>query len=199
MNFVINYFSSVGKVVENLNYELITKYVDIFNSTRKNSGRIFVLGMGGSAANASHMVNDLRKICGIEAYAPADNIAEFSASCNDEGLGTYFPRWLETSKISKKDVIFILSVGGGSREKNVSMELVNAIEVASKNGAKILGIVGRDGGEAYKNSKEVLIVPTIISSLDTPLVESFQAVIWHAIVFHPSLKITPSKWESIGK
>jgi D-sedoheptulose 7-phosphate isomerase len=153
--------------------------------------------MGGSAANASHMVNDLRKICGIEAYAPTDNIAEFSASCNDEGLGSYFPRWLETSKISNKDVIFILSVGGGSQENNVSLELVNAIASAKGVGARILGIVGRDGGEAYKNSTEVIIVPTITLDLETPLVESFQAVIWHGIVFHPNLKLKPSKWESV--
>ena len=172
-------------------------YVEIFNEVRKNSGRVFVLGMGGSAANASHMVNDLRKICGIEAYAPTDNIAEFSASCNDEGLGSYFPRWLETSKISNKDVIFILSVGGGSQENNVSLELVNAIASAKGVGARILGIVGRDGGEAYKNSTEVIIVPTITLDLETPLVESFQAVIWHGIVFHPNLKLKPSKWESV--
>lgn len=197
MNFFTNYFGAVQKISRTLDYNLVLTYVEIFNQVRKNSGRVFVLGMGGSAANASHMVNDLRKICGIEAYAPTDNIAEFSASCNDEGLGSYFPRWLETSKISNKDVIFILSVGGGSQENNVSLELVNAIASAKSVGARILGIVGRDGGEAYKNSKEVIIVPTITLDLETPLVESFQAVIWHGIVFHPNLKLKPSKWESV--
>jgi len=197
VNFFTNYFSAVQKISRTLDYNLVLTYVEIFNQVRKNSGRVFVLGMGGSAANASHMVNDLRKICGIEAYAPTDNIAEFSASCNDEGLGSYFPRWLETSKISNKDVIFILSVGGGSQENNVSLELVNAIASAKSVGARILGIVGRDGGEAYKNSKEVIIVPTITLDLETPLVESFQAVIWHGIVFHPNLKLKPSKWESV--
>ena len=197
MDFLTDYFRTVIKVAEKLNLELISEYVKVLNSTRTNGGRVFVLGMGGSAANASHMVNDLRKICGLEAYAPTDNISEFSAACNDEGLGTYFPRWLTTSNISNKDVIFILSVGGGSKENNVSMELVNAIEVAKNIGVKILGIVGRDGGEASKNSKDVIIVPSINSNLDTPLVESFQALIWHAIVFHPVLKMKPSKWESI--
>jgi len=197
VNFFTNYFGAVQKISRTLDYKLVLTYVEIFNEVRKNSGRVFVLGMGGSAANASHMVNDLRKICGIEAYAPTDNIAEFSASCNDEGLGSYFPRWLETSKISNKDVIFILSVGGGSQENNVSLELVNAIASAKSVGARILGIVGRDGGEAYKNSTEVIIVPTITLDLETPLVESFQAVIWHGIVFHPNLKLKPSKWESV--
>ena len=197
MNFFTNYFGAVQTISRTLDYNLVLTYVEIFNEVRKNSGRVFVLGMGGSAANASHMVNDLRKICGIEAYAPTDNIAEFSASCNDEGLGSYFPRWLETSKISNKDVIFILSVGGGSKENNVSLELVNAIASAKGVGARILGIVGRDGGEAYKNSTEVIIVPTITLDLETPLVESFQAVIWHGIVFHPNLKLKPSKWESV--
>lgn len=197
MDFLSNYMNSVVKAAEMLNLIQIEQTTQLLKKLREDSGRIFVLGMGGSAANASHMVNDLRKICGIDAYAPTDNISEFSATCNDDGLGTYFPRWLETSKISNKDAIFVLSVGGGNREMNVSMELVNAIEVAKKNGARILGIVGRDGGEALKNSNDVILVPTISSTLDTPLVESFQAVIWHAIVFHPVLKLKPSKWESI--
>jgi len=197
MDFLNNYMNTVVRVTEMLNLIQIEQTTQELKKLREDSGRVFVLGMGGSAANASHMVNDLRKICGIDAYAPTDNISEFSATCNDDGLGAYFPRWLETSKISNKDAIFVLSVGGGNRELNVSMELVGAIEVAKKNGAQILGIVGRDGGETLKNSSNVVLVPTIISTLDTPLVESFQAVIWHAIVFHPVLKLKPSKWESI--
>jgi D-sedoheptulose 7-phosphate isomerase len=190
---------SMIKTAEMLDLVQIDKTTQLLLKLRKDSGRLFILGMGGSAANASHMVNDLRKICGIDAYAPTDNVSEFSASCNDEGLGTYFPRWLETSKISNKDAIFILSVGGGNREKKVSLELVNAIEVARRRSAKILGIVGRDGGEAFRNSSDVILVPTISSTLDTPLVESFQAVIWHAIAFNPILKLIPSKWESIAE
>ena len=197
MNFLSNYMNSVVRATELLNLSQIEQTTHSLKKLREDSGRVFVLGMGGSAANASHMVNDLRKICGIDAYAPTDNVSEFSATCNDDGLGAYFPRWLEISKISNKDAIFVLSVGGGNREKNVSMELVNAIEVAKKSNARILGIVGRDGGEALNNSNEVILVPTIISTLDTPLVESFQAVIWHAIVFHPILKLKPSKWEAI--
>jgi D-sedoheptulose 7-phosphate isomerase len=197
LDYLNSYMKSVVSVAESLDLTKVEQTVAILARLRNESGRVFVLGMGGSASNASHMVNDLRKICGVDAYSPIDNISEFSASCNDEGLGSYFPRWLETSKISNKDAIFVLSVGGGNREKNVSMELVNAIEVAKTNGSKILGIVGRDGGDAHKNSSDVILVPTIISSLDTPLVESFQAVIWHAIVFHPILKLRPSKWESI--
>jgi D-sedoheptulose 7-phosphate isomerase len=190
---------SVVRATEMLNLTQIQQTTQLLLKLRNDSGRVFVLGMGGSAANASHMVNDLRKICGIDAYAPTDNVSEFSATCNDDGLGAYFPRWLATSKISDKDAIFILSVGGGNREKNVSMELVNAIAVARNNGSLILGIVGRDGGETLKNSNEVILVPTIISSLDTPLAESFQTIIWHAIVFHPILKLKPSKWEAIAE
>lgn len=197
LGYLNNYMKSVVSVTESLDLTKVEQTIAILARLRNDSGRVFVLGMGGSASNASHMVNDLRKICGVDAYSPLDNISEFSASCNDEGLGSYLPRWLETSKISNNDAIFVLSVGGGNREKNVSMELVNAIEIAKRNSSRILGIVGRDGGEALKNSSDVILVPTIISSLDTPLVESFQAVIWHAIVFHPILKLKPSKWESI--
>ena len=197
MNFLENYITSVIKSAESIDLVKVARSIEILIETRQNSGRVFVLGMGGSAANASHMVNDLRKICSIEAYAPTDNVAEFSASCNDEGLGSYFPRWLMTSNLASNDAIFILSVGGGSKDKNVSMELVNAIEVAKSRGAKILGIVGRDGGETVRNSENVILVPTIIPNLETPLVESFQVVIWHGIVFHPLLKQHPSKWESV--
>ena len=197
MNYLNNYMKSVVRVAESLDLIKVEQVVAILARLREEQGRVFVLGMGGSASNASHMVNDLRKICGVDAYSPIDNISEFSASCNDEGLGSYFPRWMETSKISNKDAIFVLSVGGGNKEKNVSIELVNAIAIAKSNGSRILGIVGRDGGDALKNSTDIILVPTIISSLDTPLVESFQAVIWHAIVFHPILKLRPSKWESV--
>ena len=191
------YFEGVTKTSTSIDLYKVEACVESLFQLRQKSGRVFVLGMGGSAANASHMVNDLRKICKIEAYAPSDNIAEFSASCNDEGLGSYFPRWLVTSNLNSNDAIFILSVGGGSKDLNVSMELVNAIEIATLKKAKILGIVGRDGGETLKSSKDVILVPTITPNLETPLVESFQVVIWHGIVFHPRLKQQPSKWESV--
>lgn len=191
------YFEGVIKTSTSIDLDKVEACVETLFQLRQKSGRVFVLGMGGSAANASHMVNDLRKICKIEAYAPTDNVAEFSASCNDEGLGSYFPRWLVTSNLNSNDAIFVLSVGGGSKDLNVSMELVNAIEIAKLKNAKILGIVGRDGGETLKSSKDVILVPTITPNLETPLVESFQVVIWHGIVFHPRLKQEPSKWESV--
>jgi D-sedoheptulose 7-phosphate isomerase len=197
VKFIEEYYETVIKTVEGLDQSQIAKCVNFLREIRMQKGRVFVLGMGGSAGNASHMVNDLRKICNIEAYAPTDNVSEFSASCNDEGLGSYFPRWLETSKITSNDAIFILSVGGGNRELNVSTELTNAIDVAVARGTRILGIVGRDGGYSQKKSKDVILVPSIISELDTALVESFQAIIWHGIVFHPDLKMHPSKWESV--
>jgi len=199
MNFIKEYFEAVIKTAEGLDQADIAKCAGVLKELRLQKGRVFVLGMGGSAGNASHMVNDLRKICNIEAYAPTDNVSEFSASCNDEGLGSYFPRWLITSGLSSNDAIFILSVGGGSRELNVSTELVNAIDVAIACGAKVLGVVGRDGGYSRKISKDVILVPSIVSNLDTAIVESFQAIIWHGIVFHPDLKMHPSKWESVIK
>ena len=199
MDFMSDYFDAAVESLSNLNFNLITSYVDILSQLRNKGGRVFVLGMGGSAANASHMVNDLRKICGIEAYAPTDNVSSFSASCNDEGLGTYFPGWLVTSKLSRQDIIFVLSVGGGSQKESISMEIVNALKTAKITGAKVLGIVGRDGGETLKHSKNVILVPTKIAQFETPLVESFQALIWHAIVFHPNLKLNLSKWESVSR
>lgn len=199
MNFIKEYYEAVIKTAEGLDQVQIANSADVLRELRLQKGRVFVLGMGGSAGNASHMVNDLRKICNIEAYAPTDNVSEFSASCNDEGLGSYFPRWLITSGLNSNDAIFILSVGGGNRELNVSTELTNAIDVAISCGAKILGIVGRDGGYSTKKSKDVILVPSITSNLDTALVESFQAIIWHGIVFHPDLKMHPSKWESVMK
>ena len=197
MDHIIEYFDSAKQSIQELNLELVISFVTILKRIRETNGRVFVLGMGGSAANASHMVNDLRKICSIEAYSPTDNVAEFSASCNDDGLGSYFPRWLITSNLSSNDAIFILSVGGGSRDQNVSMELVNAIEVAKSKGAKILGIVGRDGGEALRNSASVILIPVVKPNLETPIVESFQVLVWHGILFHPLLKQYPSKWESV--
>lgn len=199
MNFIEEYFETVINTASALDHSQVARCVGILKELRLQKGRVFVLGLGGSAGNANHMVNDLRKICNLEAYAPTDNVSEFSASCNDEGLGSYFPRWLMTSGLSSKDAIFILSVGGGNRELNVSTELVNAIDVAITCGTKILGVVGRDGGYSRKISEDVILVPSIVSDLDTAIVESFQAIIWHSIVFHPDLKMHPSKWESVTK
>ena len=198
MKFITDYLNSAIEVSESIDVHKINNTIEILVGIRKKLGRVFVLGMGGSAANSSHFVNDLRKICNIEAYAPSDNVSEFSASCNDEGVGSYFPRWLATSKLNKNDAIFVMSVGGGSKEKKISMDIVNAIELAQIKNTQILGIVGRDGGETFRNSQNTILIPSVIENLETPLVESFQVLIFHAIVFHPKLKQNLSKWESIS-
>jgi D-sedoheptulose 7-phosphate isomerase len=163
---------------------------------RNHGGRIFFLGVGGSAANASHAVNDFRKVCGIEAYAPTDNVAEFSARTNDDGWETVFVNWLRGSRLCARDMVFVLSVGGGSIEKNVSPNLVRAVEYAKEVHATVVGIVGRDGGYTATVADACVIVPTVNSSNVTPHAEAFQAVIWHLLVSHPSLKATATKWET---
>ena len=158
---------------------------------------MFILGVGGSAANASHAVNDFRKIVGIEAYAPTDNVSELTARTNDEGWSTIFAKWLETSHLKSKDLLLIFSVGGGNLEKNVSPNLVAALQYAKQVGAKVIGIVGRDGGYTAKVADACIIVPTVNPNNITPHTEAFQAVIWHLIVSHPDLKIAQTKWESV--
>lgn len=166
---------------------------------RNRAGRLFFLGVGGSAANCSHAVNDFRKIAGIEAYAPTDNVSELTARTNDEGWATTFSAWLKVSQAGSKDAIFIMSVGGGDKVRNISPNLVEAIDYAIANGMRILGIVGRDGGETAKKGHAVLIVPTIDADLITPHTEAFHAVAWHALVSHPDLKQSSNKWESSVK
>jgi D-sedoheptulose 7-phosphate isomerase len=172
----------------------IEEVVDLLAEVKFNGGRIFVLGVGGSAANASHAVNDFRKLAGIETYAPTDNIAELTARTNDEGWETVFSGWLKTSKLNSKDCLFILSVGGGNKERNVSANLIEAIDLAKSVGASVTGIVGRDGGYTAKNSTHCLIIPTVNLETVTPHSESFQSVIWHLIVSHPKLKSNSTKW-----
>ena len=172
----------------------VEKIVDLLADVKSAGGRLFVLGVGGSAANAGHAVNDFRKLAGIETYAPTDNVAELTARTNDEGWKTVFSGWLKVSKLSSKDCLFILSVGGGNKEKNVSPNLIEAIDLAKEVGARITGIVGRDGGYTAKNANVCLVVPTINASTVTPHSESFQTVIWHLMVSHPKLKSNPTKW-----
>jgi D-sedoheptulose 7-phosphate isomerase len=172
----------------------ITKAIELLLDVKEKGGRLFVLGVGGSAANAGHAVNDFRKLAGIETYAPTDNVAELTARTNDEGWETVFSGWLRVSKLSAKDCLFILSVGGGDREKKVSPNLIEAIDLAKEIGARITGIVGRDGGYTAKNADVCVVVPTVNPSTVTPHSESFQTVIWHLIVSHPSLKSNPTKW-----
>jgi D-sedoheptulose 7-phosphate isomerase len=160
-------------------------------------GRVFVLGVGGSAANASHAVNDLRKLCGIEAYAPSDNVSELTARTNDEGWPTVFEAWLRTSRLRAEDLVLILSVGGGDAARNVSPNLVRALDFAKERGAKIGGIVGRDGGHTAKLAHACVLVPVVHAETITPHTEAFQAVIWHLLVSHPDLKRAETKWESL--
>ena len=174
--------------------EIIERIVDLLLDVKSQGGRLFVLGVGGSAANASHAVNDFRKLAGIETYAPTDNVAELTARTNDEGWQTVFSGWLKVSKLNSKDCLFILSVGGGNKEKNVSPNLIEAIDLAKEVGARVTGIVGRDGGYTALNADVCLIVPTVNPNSVTPHSESFQTVIWHLMVSHPKLKSNPTKW-----
>jgi D-sedoheptulose 7-phosphate isomerase len=174
--------------------EIIEKIVDLLADVKSRGGRLFVLGVGGSAANAGHAVNDFRKLAEIETYAPTDNVAELTARTNDEGWQTVFSGWLKVSKLSAKDCLFILSVGGGNKEKNVSPNLIEAIDLAKEVGARVTGIVGRDGGYTAQNADVCLVVPTVNSGTVTPHSESFQTVVWHLMVSHPKLKANPTKW-----
>lgn len=197
MKFIKEYLSEANQIIEQLDTQQIEKSVDLLAKVRENHGRLFILGVGGSAANASHAVNDFRKIVGIEAYAPTDNVSELTARTNDEGWSTVFAKWLEISRLKANDLLFILSVGGGNLEKNVSPNLVAALQYAKEVGAKIMGIVGRDGGYTAKVADACVIIPTPNPTNTTPHAEAFQAVVWHLIVSHPRLKVVQTKWESV--
>lgn len=188
------YFTETVQVAQTIDTAAIELMAQELDALRKREGRLFILGVGGSAGNASHAVNDFRKLCGIEAYAPTDNVSELTARTNDEGWDTVFAEWLKTSRANDQDAIFILSVGGGNLEKNVSPNLVKAIDEAKTRGLKILGIVGRDGGYAKKAGDIVVVVPTASPDRITPHAEGFQAVVWHCLVSHPVLQVQATKW-----
>ncbi|MBU3759929.1 MAG: SIS domain-containing protein [Candidatus Omnitrophica bacterium] len=175
----------------------IAKMINMFAQIRAAGGRVFILGVGGSAANASHAVNDFRKICGIEAYAPSDNVSELTARVNDEGWDDAYARWLAVSRLSNKDSILVFSVGGGNLERKISVNLIHAMRFAKEQGAKILGIVGRDGGYTAKTADVCVIIPSVDESSVTPHCESYQAVLWHLIISHPKLQRQTMKWESV--
>lgn len=196
MNFTESFLAEVQKVTAGLNVAAIEKMVDELAALRERGGRLFILGVGGSAGNASHAVNDFRKICGFEAYAPTDNVSELTARTNDEGWATVLAAWLTGSRINGQDALLIFSVGGGNLEKNVSPNLVSAIQLAKSVGASVLGIVGRDGGYTAKEASACVIVPTVNPDHITPHSEAFQAIVWHLFVSHPKLKIAATKWES---
>ena len=197
MNFTQSYLEETQKVVAQLDAAAIDKAVDELAAIRERGGRLFILGVGGSAANASHAVNDFRKIGGFEAYAPTDNVSELTARTNDEGWATVFSEWLKGSRIGAKDGLLIFSVGGGNLEKNVSPNLVSAIQVAKQVGASVIGIVGRDGGYTAKEATACVIVPTVNPEHVTPHSEAFQAVVWHLFISHPKLKVNRTKWEGV--
>lgn len=194
--FAEKFLSETKLIIDKLNLKSIEQIVDMLLKLRQKRGRLFFLGIGGSAANASHAVNDFRKIVGIEAYAPTDNIAELTARTNDDGWESVFSNWLAASYLSAIDMLFILSVGGGDLLKNISPNLVAALNYGKKQGSKIVGILGRDGGYTAKLADAFVLIPTVNSEHITPHSEAFQAVIWHLMVAHPKLKLITTKWES---
>ena len=194
MSYSAQHLLETIEITKAIDPEAIEKIVELLLDVKETGGRLFVLGVGGSAANAGHAVNDFRKLAGIETYAPTDNVAELTARTNDEGWETVFSGWLRVSKLTSKDCIFILSVGGGNKEKNVSPNLIEAIDLAKQVGARVTGIVGRDGGYTAKNADVCIVVPTVNPGTVTPHSESFQTVIWHLMVSHPKLKSNPTKW-----
>jgi len=197
MNHIERYLNEVQKIIQSIDLAALQRIVKSLIELRQRGGRLFLLGVGGGAANASHAVNDFRKICGIESYTPTDNVSELTARTNDSGWETVFVDWLKGSKLTARDGIFILSVGGGNLEKNISVNLVHALNYACEIGAKIFGIVGRDGGFTAKVADACVIVPTVNPEAITSHTESFQNLLLHLIVSHPDLKISEMKWESV--
>src|ERR1700743_2478990 len=196
MSFTEQFLSEVQQVTAQLDVAAIEKCAEELAAIRERGGRLFFFGVGGSAGNAGHAVNDFRKICGFEAYAPTDNVSELTARTNDEGWPTIFAEWLKGSRINKKDGLLIFSVGGGNLEKNVSPNLVNAIQLAKQVGASVIGIVGRYGVYTAKAATACVIVPTVNPTHVTPHSEAFQGIVWHLFVSHPKLKVAATKWES---
>ena len=197
MSFTAGYLREVVEIVDRLDRDSVERVVDVLADTRARDGRVFFLGVGGSAANCSHAVNDFRKLAGFEAYAPTDNVSELTARTNDEGWATVFDTWLRGSRLKPQDTLCVFSVGGGSLENNVSPNLVAAMQYAKSVGARVVGIVGRDGGFTARVADACVIVPTVNQEHVTPHAEAFQAVVWHLLVSHPKLKRAATKWESI--
>jgi D-sedoheptulose 7-phosphate isomerase len=197
MSYARDHIDEARRILLELDADAIERLAAELAALRTRGGRLFVLGVGGSAGNASHAVNDFRKICGIEAYTPTDNVSELTARVNDDGWETSFSAWLEVSRLSDRDMLLVFSVGGGNLEKNVSPNLVRALELAQRVGARVGGVVGRDGGYTAKIANACVIVPTVNPASVTPHAEAFQAVVWHLLVSHPSLQKNAMKWESV--
>lgn len=199
MSYALQHLKEAAEILEKIDAAAIEKMADLLATVKADGGRIFFLGVGGSAGNCSHAVNDFRKIVGIECYAPTDNVSELTARTNDDGWASVFVEWLKVSKLIAKDALFIFSVGGGNLEKNISPNLVEAIKLAKSVGAKVTGVVGRDGGYTAQAADACVIIPTVNPDTITPHSEAFQAVVWHLLVSHPKLKTNQTKWESAVK
>jgi D-sedoheptulose 7-phosphate isomerase len=197
--FSASFLAEVREIASRLNAESIEKAVALLVSVRERSGRLFVIGVGGSAANASHAVNDFRKIAGIEAYAPTDNVSELTARVNDEGWSSVFVAWLQVSRLSARDAVLVFSVGGGSLEQNVSPNIAAALDYAKASRASIIGVVGRDGGYTASVADACVLIPVVHPDRITPHTEAFQAIVWHLLVSHPALQRTATHWESIAR
>jgi D-sedoheptulose 7-phosphate isomerase len=196
MSYTTDYIAEARQVLDRLDPAAIDRLVALLVTLRGRGGRLFVLGVGGGAGNASHAVNDFRKLCGIEAYTPTDNVSELTARVNDQGWESTFAEWLRVSRLGPADMVLVFSVGGGDRERNISPNLVRAVEHARQVGATVGGVVGRDGGYTATVADACVIVPTIRPETVTPHAEAFQSVVWHLLVSHPSLRVAPMKWES---
>ena len=192
------FLSEAKAIIDGLDRDAIESAAVTLGRARAGGGRLFILGVGGSAANASHAVNDFRKICEFEAYAPTDNVSELTARTNDDGWATVFVEWLKTSRLRREDAVLVFSVGGGNLEQNVSPNLVRALQYAKETGSPIVGIVGRDGGYTKQVADACVVIPTINAANVTPHSEAFQAVVWHLLVTHPALKVAQTKWESVA-
>jgi D-sedoheptulose 7-phosphate isomerase len=197
IDFVRTFLDETQRAVRELDAAAIEAVAVGLGAARDAGGRLFILGVGGSAGHASHAVNDFRKICGFEAYTPTDNVSELTARVNDEGWDTSFSEWLKVSRLTARDAVLVFSVGGGNREKNVSMNLVLALELAKKIGAKIYGVVGKDGGTTKVTAEACVLIPTVHPERITPHTEGLAAVVWHLLVSHPALKRSATKWESV--
>ena len=199
MSFAENYLAETVEIVRRIDAAVIDRMAQRLADARDRGGRLFILGVGGSAGHASHAVNDFRKICGFEAYTPTDNVSELTARVNDEGWESSFIEWLKVSRVTDRDAVLVFSVGGGNVEKNVSVNLVRAMDEARRRGAAIFGIVGKDGGYTKQIADECVVIPTASPDRITPHTEGLCAVIWHMLVSHPALKVTQTKWESVGR
>lgn len=194
--FARRYLDEAKQIIDRMDVVTIERMATLLRALRDQGGRLFIVGVGGGAGHASHAVNDFRKIAGIEAYSPSDNVSELTARTNDEGWDTTYAAWLKVSRLSKNDMVFVFSVGGGDAERNISANLVRAVQFAKEVGSRVIGVVGRDGGYTARVADACVVVPTVNAGAVTPHTESFQAVIWHLLVSHPLLQLLPNKWES---